>query len=80
MVESCVRTQTTNSFYIVDLYEFAVTQSLSAGLSLKRYNMRDPKNKVKRKKKERSPEKSKHVTCHVFAETTHVVAAPPSFA
>jgi len=36
---------------------------------------RDPKNKVKR-----SLKKPKHVTCHVFAETTHVVAAPPNFA
>jgi len=44
---------------------------------------RDPKNKErkkKRKKKERSPKKPNHVTCHVFAETTHVVAAPHGFA
>ena len=32
---------------------------------------------VPRKKKERkgSPKKPKHVTCHMFAETTHVVTA-----
>ena len=30
----------------------------------------------KNKAKKRSPKKPKHVTCHVFAETTHVVAAP----
>jgi len=32
------------------------------------------------KKKERSPKKPKHVACHVFAETTHVEAAPHGFA
>ena len=38
---------------------------------------RDPKNIVQK----RSLKKPKHVvTCHVFAETTHVVAAPPNFA
>jgi len=37
---------------------------------------RDPKNKVKKGRYK----KPKHVTCHVFAVTTHVVAAPPNFA
>jgi len=29
---------------------------------------------------EHDPKKPKHVTCHVFAETTHVVTALPSVA
>jgi len=49
---------------------------------------RDPKNKgrkkerkkEKKKKEKRSPKKPKHVTCHVFAQTTHVVAARRGFA
>jgi len=31
-------------------------------------------------RKKKSPTKPKHVTCHVFAETTHVVAAQHRFA
>ena len=44
--------------------------------------MDDPKNKIKKKvrKKERSLKKPKHVTSHVFAETTHIVAVLPNFA
>jgi len=39
---------------------------------------RDPKNKVKKEKK--YTKKPKQVTSHVFAETTHVIAAPYGFA
>jgi len=40
---------------------------------------RDPKNK-EIKKKRRSTKKQKHMACHVFVETIHVVAAPHVFA
>jgi len=49
--------------------------SVNIGASVR--SGRDPKYKVK---KNTSLKKPKHVTCHVFAETTHVVAAPPNFA
>ena len=39
---------------------------------------RDPKNKVKKRK--RYTKKPKQVTSHVFAETTHDIAAPYGFA
>jgi len=35
---------------------------------------------AKYKERKGSPKKRKHVTGHVFAETTHVVAAPEGFA
>ena len=35
---------------------------------------------IPRIKKKKSTKKPIHVTCHVFAETTHVVAAPHAFA
>ena len=38
---------------------------------------REPKNKVKKKG---IPKKPQHVFFHVFAQTTHVVAAPDGFA
>jgi len=41
--------------------------------------IRNPKNKVKKERK-KSFLRNQNVTYHVFAETTHVVAVPPSFA
>jgi len=40
---------------------------------------REPKNKAKKNKKG-IPKKLQHVFFHVFAQTTHVVAAPHGFA
>jgi len=43
---------------------------------------REPKNKAKKflKNKKGTPKKPQHVFFHVFAQTTHVVAAPRGFA
>lgn len=60
-----------------------ITQVVKIGRwrsAIPRINKETKKEKRKKKERKRSTKKPKDVTCHVFTDTTDVVASPHGFA